>query len=220
MARPNPTALVNSGEAAEQQRPEADDDAPRLQLPPGMWTGALLQFQVCWQFFEGRVPSDLADLVARRQKMAPQFIQCPPLLLVMAALKFGPVRDIFQNALDAHKDPSGEWNWRRLFRVLVATVRTLDAKAVSLQAWTANCHARGTGYLTFFKTIGLLLQAGHGHKASDGILVTLGSLNLRYILVTKPTADLQTTLVGILATTEILRAVQLRPLGARFRERG
>ena len=34
------------GEVTE-QCPDEDADAPSLQLPPGMWAGALLQFQVC-----------------------------------------------------------------------------------------------------------------------------------------------------------------------------
>lgn len=176
----------------------------------------LLQFQVCWQIFEGRLPSDLADLVTRRRTMPDQFVRCPPLLLVMAALKFGPVRDIFQMKLDAASNSGGfvTWTWQTLHRVLVATVRTLMAKQVHLQAWTANCHARGTGYLAFFKAIGLLKHTHHGHSSSDGILVKLGALGLQYVLVVKPNADLQAKLTGILAMHDVLRSFQLRPSGS------
>jgi hypothetical protein len=194
---------------------DADADVP-LQLPPGMWTGGLLQFQVCWQIFQGRVPSDLADLVARRRALSDQFVRCPPLLLVVGALKFGPIRDIFQSQVDAVSDRRGfVWTWQSLHRVLLATIRAVAAhEGHNLQAWTANCHARGTGYLAFFKWVGLIKQAGSGTSKSD-VLVTLGALQVKYALVVKPTADLRSKLEGVMGSQEVLRAVQLRPSGSQ-----
>lgn len=132
--------------------------------------------------------------------------------MVSVGLKFGPVRDIFEQALRENCGVAGELTASMLHKVLVACVR--GCHKLKMPEWTADNAGvqHHSGFLPFAQRIGVLVK--EDGAATNGVsVVQLGQMEAAY-RVQGFGGDLRARLENFVAKGQQIREHLLRPLVA------
>jgi hypothetical protein len=172
------------------------------------------QLQVYTEIYDGYLPGDLEDMVSRRLRSADLYTAAPALVFICAHLKYGPVRDAFEEQV--RQQGAGGSNLRTaavLHRVLVDMLPRVIKDKAGLTAWSEHCGvnvAHHSGYLAWLGKVGVLeRQDGPGPRT-----VQLGQLGNHYTVNRRGSPEHLSQLEGYLDAAEAVRMCLLRPSGS------
>ena len=199
----------------------AEQGAELTNQPP--WVTSILprrvkQLEVYTEIYEGFLPGDLEDMVRRRQQSADLYTAAPELLFICAQLKYGPVRDAFEEQVGRRFSSFTKLHSAKvLHQILVDMMPRVTKDLALLNIWSDNCGAKvshHSGYLAWLgeRRLGLLKRADGSSKAH----IQLGQLSKFYEVDRQGAPALLKQLQGFIEAAEALRACQLRPSGAEL----
>ena len=212
-----PPAHPPAATGAEARAAATSEPSTPLRAP--IWRTSRLprlvkQLQLYTEIYDGFLPGDLEDMVSRRQRSADLYTAAPALVFICAHLKYGPVRDAFEEQV--RKQMAGGSNPRTaavLHRVLVDMLPRVIMHKAGLSAWSEHCGvnvAHHSGYLAWLGKLGVLeRQDGPSPRT-----VQLGQLGSHYTVNRRGSPELFSQLQGYLNAAEAVRVCQLRPPGS------
>ena len=145
---------------------------------------------------------------------------CPTVRLVSVFLKFGPARDVFDNAcLQLQtRGKAPDTSALMLYDCLVQVATEMQRQSDTLSLWSKHCNHGGVartmagGYLSFFLKIGLVTKLNASGSVRSAKVLTLGESRGNYLL--RPFQDVKERLQLIINAGELLKTVSQRPPAA------
>lgn len=221
---PGPLVTVPSVAVSPRALPSAvlAEQGAELTNQP-LWVTSILprrvkQLEVYTDIYEGFLPGDLEDMVRRRQQSADLYTAAPELLFICAQLKYGPVRDAFEEQVGRRFSSFTKLHSAKVLHQIMVDMLPRVAKDFALlNIWSDNCGANvshHSGYLAWLgeRRLGLLKRADGSSKAH----IQLGRLSNFYEVDRQGAPALLKQLQGFIEAAEALRACQLRPSGAEL----